>query len=144
MEPSHRLAVVHGVERGDLVDPHRRHLQQPRHIVHDADAREAVLALAQVEKRHHGRFLVLRRVALEDLGDELLVGGVELKGDLRVVLRAVSVLKSRKEKDLVSARERVRFFFFFFRQENCANGGQKRTTCRASLPRQAVAVRNRR
>lgn len=94
MKPPHRIAVVHGVERGHLIHPHRRHLQQPRDLIHDAYTREAVLPLAQVEKRHHGRFLVLRGVALEDFGDEFLVDGIELEGDFRVVLWGISVLKS--------------------------------------------------
>lgn len=92
MKSSHRVTVVHGVERGDLVDTHWGHLQQPRDLIHDTYTREAVLALAQVEKRHHGGFLVLRRVALEDFGDELLVDGIELKGNFRVILWCISVL----------------------------------------------------
>ena len=52
-----------------------------------------MLALAEIEKRHHGGFLVLWGVALEDFGDELLVDGIELKGNLQVILRGISVLR---------------------------------------------------
>ena len=100
MEAAHRRAVVHGVEGRDLVHPHGRHLQDLRDGVHDADAGEAVLALAEVEERHHGRFLVLRRVAFEDLVDQLLVDGVELEGDGRVVVGGVAVLDWRGGDDV--------------------------------------------
>lgn len=93
MKPAHRITVVHGVECGDLIDTHRRHLQQPRDLIHDTYTREAMLTLAKVEKRHHGGFLVLRRVAFEDFGDEFLVDGIELEGDFRIVLWGISVLK---------------------------------------------------
>lgn len=49
MELAHRRPVVHGIERSDLVDSHGGHLQDARHLVHHADAGEAVLALAQIE-----------------------------------------------------------------------------------------------
>lgn len=117
MEASDGLAVVHGVEGRDLVDAHGGHLEQPGDLVHDADAREAVLALAQVEERHHGRFLVLRRVPLEDLGDELLVDRVESERDRRVVLWAVSVLK--EEKKTLSAVGEMIFF-----KETTRTGGR--------------------
>lgn len=48
-ELAHRSPVVHGVEGGDLVDSHRRHLEEAGYLVHDADAGEAVLSLAKVE-----------------------------------------------------------------------------------------------
>jgi hypothetical protein len=92
VELAHRCPVVHGVEGGDLVDAHRRHVEEARHLVHDADAGEAVLALAQVEQRHDGGLLVLRRVALEDLGDDGLVLLGELEGNLGVVVGGVAVL----------------------------------------------------
>lgn len=86
-------AVVHGVEGGYLVDPHRRHLEDAGHLVHDADAGEAMLALTQVEQRHHGRLLVLWRVALEDLGDDALVLLGELERDIGVVIGCVAMLR---------------------------------------------------
>jgi hypothetical protein len=85
-------AVVHGIKRGHLVDAHRRHLEDAGDFVHDADGGKSVLALAEVEERHHGGFLVLRRVALEDLGDDGLVGGREFEGDVGVVVGGVAVL----------------------------------------------------
>lgn len=128
MESSHRLTVVHGVEGGDLVDTHRRHLQQAGYLVHDAKACEAMLALAEIEKRHHGGFLVLRGIALEDFGHELLVDGIEFKRNLRVIVRGISVLeKNSKRQDL----------------EFCEGRGGGRTTCRASLLMQALVERNR-
>ena len=80
MKPPHRIPVIHRVEGGHLVHPHGRHLQPSRHLVHDADAGEAVLALAEIEEGHHGGFLVLRGVPLEDLVDELVVDLIEGEG----------------------------------------------------------------
>ena len=57
-------AVVHGIEGGDLVDAGRGHLEQAGDLVHDADRGEAVLALAEVQQRHDGGLLVLRRIPL--------------------------------------------------------------------------------
>jgi len=85
-------AVVHGVERGHLIHAHRRHLQDPRDLVHNAQAREAGLALPEVEQRHHGRLLVLWGVAGEDLFDERIVLLAELEGDAGIVLGGVAVL----------------------------------------------------
>jgi hypothetical protein len=92
VELARGVAVVHGVEGGDLVDTHGRHLQYPRHLVHDADAREAMLALSEVEERHHGGLLVLGRVPGDNLLDELLVLRRELEGDFGIVLRCIAVL----------------------------------------------------
>jgi len=85
-ELAHGSAVVHGVERSDLVDSHGGHLEQAGDLVHDADAGEAVLALAEVQKGHDGGLLVLGGVSLEDLGHELLILGVELEGDVGVAI----------------------------------------------------------
>lgn len=60
---TNRVAVVHCVEGRDLVYPHWRHLQKSRNFVHDTDACEAVLALAEIEQRHNGGLLVLRWVS---------------------------------------------------------------------------------
>ncbi len=92
VELADRVPVVHGVEGGHLVDAHGRHLQQARHLVHHRDGGEAVLALAEVEQRHHGGFFVLRWVAFEDLRDDGLVLRVEFEGDARVVFGCVAVL----------------------------------------------------
>lgn len=46
MKAPYRLPVVHGVEGGNFVDAHRGHLEQAGDFVHDADAGEAMLALA--------------------------------------------------------------------------------------------------
>ena len=85
-------SVVHGVEGGHLVHAHRRHLQDARYLVHDADACETVLALTQVEQRHHSGLLVLRRIPLDDLSDDLLILRCELEGEVGVVVGCVSVL----------------------------------------------------
>ena len=97
MELAHGGPVVHGVEGGDLVDAHGGHLEEAGDLVHDADGGEAVLTLAEVEEGHDGGLLVLRRVALEDLGDDGLILGVELEGDVGVVVGRVAVLRERKQ-----------------------------------------------
>jgi hypothetical protein len=88
---AHGSSVVHGVERSDLVHSHGRHLKKTSDLVHDANAGEAVLALAKVEQRHDGSLLVLGRVSLEDLGNDGLVLFVELEGDVGVVVLGVSM-----------------------------------------------------
>jgi hypothetical protein len=80
------LSVVHGVESGNLVDTHGGHFQPAGNLVHDTDAAETVLALTKVEKGHDGGLLVLRRVSAEDLLNELFILGIELEGDIEVVL----------------------------------------------------------
>lgn len=92
VEFARRIPIVHGVECGDLINTHGRHLQYPRDLVHDTDAGESVLALAKVEERHHGGLFVLRGVPGYDLLDELLVLGRELEWDVRIVLRCIAVL----------------------------------------------------
>jgi hypothetical protein len=84
--------VVHGVEGGDLVDPHGGHLKDAGDLVHDADAGEAVLALSEVQQRHDGRLLVLWWVPLEDLGDDGFIFGGKFEGDAGVVVGCVSML----------------------------------------------------
>ncbi len=91
------LAVVHGVEGCDLVDAHWGHLEHAGDLVHDADAGEAVLALAEVEQGHDGGLLVLGRVPLEDLIDDLEVLLGELERDALVVVRLVAVLLGTKK-----------------------------------------------
>jgi hypothetical protein len=91
-ELAHGVSVVHGVERGHFVDSHGRHLQQASDLVHDADAGEAVLALAQVEQGHDGGLFVLLGVSLEDLGHDGFILLVEFEGDIGVVLGGISVL----------------------------------------------------
>lgn len=100
VEAADGLAVVHGVEGGDLVNTHGRHLEEASDLVHDANAGEAVLALAQIEQRHDGGLLVLAGVAGEDLLDELLILLVELEGYRGIVLGSVSVLQA----EVASAR----------------------------------------
>ena len=89
------VPVIHGVEGGDLVDAHGGHFEEAGDLVHDADAGEAVLSLAEVEKRHDGGLLVLAGVAGQDFLDELLILGVELEGNAGVVLGRVAVLQRR-------------------------------------------------
>ena len=93
MELAHRVPVVHCVESRNLVDTHGGHLEYPRHLVHDADAAEAVLALSEVKQRHYGRLLVLRGVPRDDFLDELLILGRELERDLEVIFGRVAVLQ---------------------------------------------------
>lgn len=98
VESASRIPVVHCVEGSDLVDTHRRHLQDTRNLIHDADAGKAVLALAQVEQRHYRRLLVLAWIAAQDLLDELLILCVEFEGNVQVVLGGVAVLPSWLEE----------------------------------------------
>ena len=93
MELARRVPVVHGIEGRDLVHTHGGHVQYPRNLVHDADACETMLALAEVEERHHGGLLVLRRVPGDDLLDELLILRGELEGDFGVVFRRIAMLR---------------------------------------------------
>lgn len=105
VELANRGAVVHGVERGDLIDAHGGHLKQTGHLVHDADAAEAVLALAEIEQGHDGGLLVLRRVALDDLLNDLFIFGRELEGDVGVVVGGVAMLDG--DNGRLSARLRA-------------------------------------
>jgi hypothetical protein len=89
---ANRLTVVHCVEGCDFVDAHRGHLEDSSDFIHDADACEAVLTLAEVQQRHDGCLLVLRGVAGDDFLDELFVLFGELEGNGRVVLGGVAVL----------------------------------------------------
>ena len=101
---AHRTPVVHRVERRHLVDTHGGHLQEASDLVHDADAGEAVLALGEVEQRHHGGLLVLRRVPLEDLGDDGLILLVELEGYVGVVVGGVAVLPIQCRQPSIGAK----------------------------------------
>lgn len=85
-------AIVHGVERGNLVDTHRGHLKNPRDFVHDTDRGESVLALAEVQDWHDSSLLVLRRVALEEFSDDGLILWREFEGNIGVVIGGVAVL----------------------------------------------------
>ena len=113
---SDRCPVVHGVERRDLVHTHGGHLEEARDLVHDADAAEAVLALAKVEQGHDGGLLVLRGVAGDNLLDEFLILLREFERDRSVVLWRIAVLRGalakplegrRYEKDCTYNHERV-------------------------------------
>ena len=96
---AHRSSVVHGVERSHLVHSHGRHLKKTSDLVHDVNAGESVLALAEVEQRHDGSLLVLGRVSLEDFGNDGLVLLVELEGDVGVVVLGVSMLSHAIRSD---------------------------------------------
>jgi len=100
VESSHWVAVVPCVECCDLVDTHWWHLEQSCDLVHDADAGETVLSLAEIEKWHDGGLFVLRGVSGEDLLDELLILRVEFERDIEVIFWVVAVLHT----SLVSAR----------------------------------------
>lgn len=53
-----------------------------------------MLPLPEIQQWHYRRLLILRRIALQDLVNELLVLRIELERDARVVLRRVAVLHS--------------------------------------------------
>lgn len=92
MELSHRSPVVHGIKGSHLVDTHRRHLEQSRHFIHDADRSKAMLTLTKIENGHDGSLLVLRGVFLENLCDDGLILLVELEGNIGVVVRCIAML----------------------------------------------------
>ena len=52
VEFAHGRAVVHGVEGGDLVDAHGGHVEDARHLVHDADAGHE-WAIREITHRSH-------------------------------------------------------------------------------------------
>lgn len=93
---AHRGAVVHSIETGHLIDAGRRHLQNACYLIHNANTGKAVLALAQVEQRHHGSFLVLRWVPPQNLGHYGLIFRRESEGYSGVVVECVAVLISVK------------------------------------------------
>lgn len=99
-ELAHRVSVVHGVKGSYFVHSHRRHLQQTSDLVHDTDAGEAVLSLAQVEQGHDGSLLVLLGVSLKDLGHEGFILLVEFEGNVGVVVRGISVLHRKLSADI--------------------------------------------
>lgn len=92
MELPDRLTVVHGVEGRNLVNAHRWHFQSACNFIHDADAGEAVLALAEIEEGHHRGFFVLRWVAFKDFGDEFFIDGIELEWYRGIVYGGISML----------------------------------------------------
>ena len=92
MKSPHRRPIIHAIERSNFIRSHGWHIQQAGHLVHNADTRESMLALSQIQNRHDSRFFVLGRVAGEDFLDEFLICGVELEGDGGVVVGGVSVL----------------------------------------------------
>ena len=89
----HGIPIIHRIKRRHLINSHRRHLQNPRHLVHHAQTSKSSLSLAEVEKWHNGGFLVLGWVARQDLFDDGLVLGGELEGDGGVVFGGVAVLE---------------------------------------------------
>lgn len=90
-----RIPIIHRIKSRHLIDSHRRHLKDPRNLIHHTQRRETCLALTEVQKWHHGGFLVLWGVAGEDLADDGLVLGGEGEGDGGVVLGSVAVLEYR-------------------------------------------------
>lgn len=139
LAPTHRCAnlevisadggsVVHGVEGSHFIDAHWWHFQYPGNLIHDADAREAVLALSEVEERHHGGLFVLGRVSGEDLLDELLILRSEFERYGRIVLGCVTVL---------------RFISHAIGGEGRGGKGELHTTIRLSLRAGAVMLKAR-
>jgi hypothetical protein len=92
MPLSNGVTVVHGVECRNLIDTHWRHLQYPRNLIHDTQARKSMLSLSKIEYGHDCRLFVLGRVSLEDLVNELVVLLGELEGNIRIVLGCISML----------------------------------------------------
>lgn len=86
------IAIVHGIERCNLIHPHWRHLQYSSDLIHYTQARESMLSLSEIENWHDGSFLVLWRVAFEDLFDELVVLLRKLEGNIGIVLGRIAML----------------------------------------------------
>lgn len=101
---THRVSVIHGVESSNLIDTHWWHFQSPSDLVHDADAAESVLPLAEIEKRHNSGLLVLRGVPGDDLLDNLFILGGELEWDIGVILGGVSMLMTMGLVDIVESK----------------------------------------
>lgn len=95
MKLSNRLTVIHGVEGGNLVNTHWWHIQPARNLVHDTDAGEAVLALAEIEEGHHRGLFVLWGIAFKDFGDEFFVDVIEFKRYRRVIDGGISMLEGK-------------------------------------------------
>jgi hypothetical protein len=93
MPLAYGTSVVHCVECSNLIDTHRRHLQQSSNFIHDAQACETMLPLSEIENWHHGRFLVLWWIALQNLIDELVILLRELEGNASIIIRRIAVLK---------------------------------------------------
>lgn len=89
---AHRRTIVHSIERSNLVDTHRRHLQQPSNLIHDAQTSESMLTLSEIQNRHNSSLFVLRWISLENLSDQLLVLCCEFERDRGIVFGRVSVL----------------------------------------------------
>ncbi len=71
--------IKHGIESRNFVDSHRRHFKQLGHVVHNADARPAlVLPLAEVEERDNGCLFVLGWV----MGNDFIGACEILRGEL--------------------------------------------------------------
>jgi len=88
----------HGVERRDLVHPHRGHLEHLCDVVHDRDAGPPlVLLLRDLEQRDDGSLLVLGRVLCDNGLGDFLVLCRELERDLGIVVRRVAVLRASSE-----------------------------------------------
>lgn len=140
---AHGGSVVHGVERRHLVDAHGGHFEQASDLVHDADGGEAVLALSEVEDGHDGGLLVLRGVALEDLGDDGLILSVELEGNIGVVVGRVAVLQPGTRLTSRGPPSRAASMRRPIGPQLARHWGVLLTTMRVSLVRRAVTDRAR-
>jgi hypothetical protein len=90
------LPVEHGIECCDFIYTHRRNFDNSCNLIHDRDGSEAILSLAEIKKRHDGSLLVLRRIALHNLFNSLLVVLVEFERNAGIIFRSVAVLKFLK------------------------------------------------
>lgn len=97
-----------------------------------------MLALSEIEDGHDGGLLVLRRVALEDLGDELLILGVELERDVGVVVRRVAVLQASSVSRPGCSQIHPLASHIGRASEGCELGQQWLTTWSVSLWRREV------
>lgn len=93
--------VEHGIECCNLIHTHRRDVDNSCNLVHYRDGGETILSLAEIKKRHNSRLLVLRRVALENFFNSLLVVLVEFKRNAGIVLGCVAMLYPKQYTEFV-------------------------------------------
>jgi hypothetical protein len=93
--------VEHGIECCNLIHTHRRDVDNSCNLIHYRDGGETILSLAEIQKRHNSRLLVLRRVALENFFDSLLVVLVEFKRNAGIVLWCVAMLYPKQYTEFV-------------------------------------------
>ena len=55
-----------------------------------------MLPLTEIQQGHNSRFLILRGIAFENLGDKFLVDGIKLEGNRWIVVVSITMLKTNR------------------------------------------------